>query len=297
MMFVSIHDVGHGACASIEFPNGRLLMFDCGAASEKGFSPGQWYKNRTIDLLTVQNLDQDHVSGIKALGEMSRVDRFFSNPSVGLHQFDRLKTDGLTEALAIVRSVLGKLGPVVGKLDFDTGGASVKLRYLPYMDSGLFDTNDLSVVAIVEYAGFKIVLGGDLEKFGWQCLMLDATFRAEIANANLFVASHHGRENGRCEEVMRLMQPDAVIFSDGRKRYETQETDAWYRQCTRGILDLNRTNDLRDPKYRYVLTTRRDGSIGIAVSPSSGYRVFVEKPSEPKDEHTLLIDTLTAFAK
>ena len=80
---------------------------------------------------------------------------------------------------------------------------------------GFSDENNLSLVVFVRCGLHKIIFPGDMEKPGWRQLLLNPAFRRELQGVNLFVASHHGRENGYCEKVMDLCgHIDAVIISD-----------------------------------------------------------------------------------
>lgn len=39
-------------------------------------------------------------------------------------------------------------------------------------------------------------------------MLKNADFRQRLAEVNVFVASHHGRENGYCEEVFQYCKPE-----------------------------------------------------------------------------------------
>jgi beta-lactamase superfamily II metal-dependent hydrolase len=112
------------------------------------------------------------------------------------------------------------------------------------------DTNNLSLVLFLHCPGLSIVFPGDLEKPGWRNLLLRPDFQAHLARVNIFVASHHGRENGYLPEVFDYCHPQVIIISDESKQYETQETN--YSNRASGIV-WNATDT------RKVLTTRKDG--------------------------------------
>jgi hypothetical protein len=136
------------------------------------------------------------------------------------------------------------------------------------------DTNNLSVAIFVRYGAFSMLFAGDLEKAGWRKLLERPLFRADLASVKLLMASHHGRENGCCEEAFHVMRPGAVIFSDKAKQHETQNTDAWYRSRALGIDDYD-APILGGYQKRRILTTRRDGTMRIEAYPSGGY--FIRK--------------------
>jgi hypothetical protein len=132
------------------------------------------------------------------------------------------------------------------------------------------DTNNLSLVTFVRYAGFAMLFTGDLEKEGWRALLRFPAFREALASVSVLVASHHGRENGCCDEAFLFMKPEIVIFSDDGIQYGSQNTLGWYRSRVRGIPDLE--SSFLQGK-RHVLTTRRDGSMQIDVAANGRYLV------------------------
>lgn len=100
-----------------------------------------------------------------------------------------------------------------------------------------------------------------METEGWRQLLRNPAFVAELHGVNVFVASHHGRENGYCEEVLNLCPAiEVFIISDKKMGYQSQETVDRYRAYARGF---NYQGDIR-----HVLTTRRDGRMLFSVPPT-----------------------------
>ena len=129
---------------------------------------------------------------------------------------------------------------------------------------------------------------GDLERAGWRQLLKNPAFRAKLATTTVYVASHHGRENGCCEEIFEICHPELVIFSDGRKQYGTQETRNWYAARTRGIPDFSRPGGLLGQPLRKVMTTRRDGSITIDVGTDGRFLVSATREDRAPELPDLL---------
>ena len=146
----------------------------------------------------------------------------------------------------------------------DLGILQLKTYYNTYAD--FQDTNNLSLVSFLQYDGMSIIIPGDLEKAGWLKLLENPTFCEDLKKVNVFVASHHGRENGYYEEVFNYSKPDIVIISDKEIVHETQ--DHVYAQHANGIPFDNGTT-------RYVLTTRSDGSIRIEKTVGNPYRITI----------------------
>ncbi|MEM1198050.1 MAG: hypothetical protein AAGI06_01965, partial [Pseudomonadota bacterium] len=115
------------------------------------------------------------------------------------------------------------------------------------------DTNNLSMVTFLNCNGTKILIPGDVETEGWIKLLSNENFCRNLYDVNVFIASHHGRENGYCEDVFDICNPVVFIFSDGPKKYATQEMRDVYASHASGIV-FNGNN-------RQVLTTRSDGTL------------------------------------
>jgi beta-lactamase superfamily II metal-dependent hydrolase len=144
----------------------------------------------------------------------------------------------------------------------DFGDTSFSLYWNSYGATpyGFDDENNLSLVVFVKCGHHKIVFPGDIEKAGWLRLLQNPSFVQELYGVNLFVASHHGRENGYCEEVLNNCPAiRAVIISDKKKGYQTQETVDRYRQYAGGFS--------YGTDVRRVLTTRRDSSMMFELPP------------------------------
>jgi hypothetical protein len=125
------------------------------------------------------------------------------------------------------------------------------------------------------------LFGGDLETAGWKTLLLNRAFRARLLEVKVLVASHHGRESGKCEELFWWCRPDLIVFSDGPKEYDTQETTSWYYQRANGIPDWSQPASLFGQPRRYVMTTRNDGTIRIGVAESGRWDVTRNPRSNP----------------
>lgn len=129
----------------------------------------------------------------------------------------------------------------------------IKIRWF-YNSYGVFtDTNNLSVVTVVEIADEKFVVTGDMERAGWDALLQRRDVRDALAGTTVFVASHYGRESGFHEGIFKYIEPKVIVMSDDVKQYETQEMASVYAAFATGV-QFNGTT-------RYVLTTRADGSI------------------------------------
>jgi hypothetical protein len=140
----------------------------------------------------------------------------------------------------------------------------------------LTNTNDLSLVVFIKFAGFKILFPGDLERTGWLALLENPRFRAELTSTSILVASHHGRENGYCEDIFCYCRQQAVIMSDKSIVHDTQLMARTYHNK---IMSYNPNGVLvaTTGKKRHVLTTRRDGHIHFDVDDRGNFTITTEK--------------------
>jgi beta-lactamase superfamily II metal-dependent hydrolase len=263
-MFLEIFDVEHGACALITTSNGKRVMIDCGHNAATNWRPGSALVAAGIyylDRLYVTNFDEDHVSGYPNLMDNVFIGALYCNPSVAPATIRRLKTeDGVgvgMERLVLSMEHVFTGGPPPAIEDY--GDTSFSVYWNNYgLLGGFTDENNLSLVVFVTCGRHKFIFPGDMEEEGWRQLLWNPTFVAELRGVNVFVASHHGRENGYCEEVLNLCPGiEAVIISDKKMGYQSQETVDRYRSYARGF---NYSGEIRR-----VLTTRRDGRMFFSV--------------------------------
>ena len=151
-----------------------------------------------------------------------------------------LKTeDGMGVGIeTLINSIVGMFTGGPPPVIDDFGDTTFTFYYNRYGAlPGFFDDeNNLSMVTFITCGHHKIIFPGDMEKAGWLQLLRDPNFVRELHSVNLFVASHHGRENGYCEEVLNLCsQIRAVIISDKKKGHQTQETVDRYRAYASGF--------------------------------------------------------------
>lgn len=260
-MIIEIFDVEHGSCAVITSPEGKRLMIDCGHNSTKLWWPSIRYYSQQIEELVIGNYDEDHVSDLQDLMKNSAISYITHNASVSSADLSYLKAEngmgpGIARLRAWMKSVEGQVSAGAPNL----GSMRHKYFYNNY-PIDFDDENNLSVISFVEWSGFKIIFPGDLEEAGWKKLLRRSDFKSMLNHINVFVASHHGRKTGCCDEVFDICNPRIVVMSDRDKVFDSQETVSWYANRCQGI----RYNG----KQRNVFTTRSDGNIRITVGPTS----------------------------
>ena len=283
-MKIDIFDVGHGACSVITCPDGKRLMIDCGSKTDPPYWwPSIQFFGETFAGLILTNLDEDHVDDFEGTLRNLHVSTVVINDTINAAGLKLIKRDGMGAGVRAVHSYLQN--PTFLNLPIEMPQVALSMFRFPF---GAFsDTNNLSLMTFVEYGRFCILYPGDLEEAGWKRALLNPTFRALLERVNLFVTSHHGRENGYCAELFSqgLCNPDAFVISDKEVVHDTQETTAWYREHAKGLHKILK-NPWDTPETRYVFTTRSDCCISIDVPPDGAFVLSpnsrVQQKVEPK---------------
>lgn len=259
-MQIDIFDVEHGFCAAIRSPYGRLMLIDCGHNSTTGWRPSTWVSSAhlRVDNLTITNVDEDHASDLPSLEPY--VSTFKTNWHLTPEWIERAKRPdgagpGVRALIGMMRRSPGDAAPI------DWGMEVERFCHSPSLFG---DENSLSLVTFIQYLGISIVFAGDLTREGWRRFLTDRAFVRWLQRTNIFVASHHGREDGYCPEIFGrgLCIPRIVIISDKSIMHETQDVD--YGHHALGI-QWGQTG------RRKVLTTRNDGSLTITPDGAGFY--------------------------
>lgn len=270
-MQVFIFDVEHGFCAAVVSPNGKLLLIDCGHNASTGWRPSAWVASLGVPIeeLIVTNADEDHVSDLPQLNARCDIKSLLVNPmSADWIRNAKWDTHARWNGIGPGIQALIEMIPSPGYLPhppIDWGGMTVACFSHP---TTLFtDTNNLSVVTFVSYAGLRMIFPGDLTKQAWGVFLADRQFVSLLNRCNVFVAAHHGREDGYAPAVfdrgLTRYRPELVIVSDKERMYDTQEVD--YSRHAIGI-SWNGGRETRS-----TLTTRNDGALTITATAESYY--------------------------
>jgi beta-lactamase superfamily II metal-dependent hydrolase len=275
-MLIEVFDVDHGFCALVTADDGRQVLLDCGHSSVTGLRPSSILTSRgvrALDALIVSHADEDHVSDLPELLKTVLIRSVIANDSLKSGTLCRIKAvageAGPGAEALIGRMIWSKFPWWVALVGGDIHPRLPEAEILFYRNQyPLFDDlNNLSLVTFLHYGDIHAVFPGDLEVSGWRSLLRDPGFCVELARVNVFVASHHGRQNGFCAEVFRFCRPEIVVISDSPLQYASQEMTAHYADQALGVTFGS--------ERRRVLTTRCDGTIRIYQSLAANTGAWV----------------------
>jgi len=208
---VTALSVGDGDAYLIRAPSGRCIMLDGGSRSRTDIGVEVLVPNllllgvRRLDAVIISHPDADHLNGlpdvIDALPVARVLDPDIPNDNTGYQQVVEM-----CKAKGIPRYPL-RAGQQI-TLDRQT-----RLRVLapgPQLLSGTSsDTNNNSLVCMLEFGRSRMLLTGDLEAEG-EALLLS---RSRDLRADVLTAAHHGSRTGTSEALLDAVQPRIVIIS------------------------------------------------------------------------------------
>jgi beta-lactamase superfamily II metal-dependent hydrolase len=224
-----------------------------------------------LDYLFVTNADQDHLSDLDGLWtegvSVSTLHRNGSPDAPTLRKIKEQKSETTNDIERFLSIHASYTGPVSAPFNESMDGVTCTTFCNSYPE--FTDTNNLSAVYFFKYGGFKILFPGDMEKAGWKKLLEQPVFVQELKDTTVLVASHHGRENGYCEELFEHFSPRVVVISDKPIAHETQKMVPDYR----AVVADGGVSVIGETRRRHVLTTRRDGDILFSVNSDGSFDI------------------------
>ena len=262
-------DVEHGSSHILRLPNQSEDVFQLDAGRNQFFSPSEYLKNRwnveRIKCLILSHHDNDHIEDLDDLKKIKP--HILSTPTVSRDYLLNHYGGSLPQRLQEFLSFAQEYNVPVPPLDdpaYDWGG--VQFAMFSHDEGVHPNLNNLSQAVFVKYQGWTMLFPGDLERPGWLEHLQNDAFVDNLQSVDIFVASHHGRESGYCEEVFEVCKPKLVIVSD-KSTSETSVTDK-YIKVSQG---MNFTKG-----KRHVLTTRADGAIYLEIDDMGRHKISTQ---------------------
>ena len=282
MMDIIIFNVELGQCIFF-YPRNQPeygLMVDCGNTPE--FEPIdkilEWNllpiktndnpPKSILKNLTITNYDQDHFSGLPYLRSKVKIETTRLPNNISSEELKEIK-DEITEPIEEIIKLKNEYTfPIT--LDTLYKKESFCLKQSDFPDEEI-DTNKLSQIVFVTYKGTCICILGDLTSPAWEKHLTNEKVRDKLKETQMFVASHHGREDGFNENVFKYCRPEVIILSDKDIAHKTQEGQTQtYASVVEGkgiVFNGDATN------LRKTLTTRSDGHLWTRIE-ENGIRTY-----------------------
>ncbi len=203
--------VGHGTSVVLEMPDGQTILYDAGTlgpplAGIRSVSSFLWSRGiHHLDAVVLSHADIDHYNALPGLVERFSVGTVYASPGMfvnGGEAVERLEE-------AILQARIPRQTITVEQEIPTGGGATIRVLH-PGMEVDQVSDNSNSVVLLVEYAGQRVLLPGDLESDGLEQLLATPPQTAAVV-----MAPHHGSSRSRPSEFAAWCQPQWVVVSSG----------------------------------------------------------------------------------
>jgi len=252
-------DVGHGQAILAQLPGKANILFDVGSLHKSDIgrrivAPFLDYSGiNKIDAVIISHDDIDHINGIPEIIEHSAVSNIYANDAF----FGKSDTWGTAKFL---KEQLLEKGHKILRLDENlnlNSPANIKFLWPTNQISRIdeLSDNDKSMVCLIEFAGRKILLCSDIEKFAQgELFRLYPQLKADVA-----VVPHHGSAKTTDPDFLDDLDTDILLCSCGRSQYEKRQV-------------------IKSKDNSRVFYTPKDGAITVRIKKGGTIttNVFVE---------------------
>jgi competence protein ComEC len=213
-------DVDQGSATLFVSPSGKTLLVDSG---RNGHGPRlraalQQAGVTRIDYFVATHYHDDHYGGIDELRTppaipighaYDRGDKAFLPASrTGSPRYQDYQNSVGQQAEALTRGMTIPLDPLLTITAIAAGGAVLGEANPPAPGQ---EENDMSVSLLIAFGGFRYFIAGDTET------PTEAKIAARdlVTDVDVYVADHHGADNGSSQVLLDDMRPAVVVISNG----------------------------------------------------------------------------------
>lgn len=212
VLTIAFLDVGQGDSIYIESPTGVQVLVDAGkdAAVLRALGKVLPPFDRSIDMVIATHPDGDHVGGFPEILRRFDVDAVVYQE---MHH-DAPAADAFEQALIAWRLRRdGRVGwePHRGDV-YDLGGGVYLTILFPDRKEENGDTNDASIVALVQYGDTRVLLTGDAPAHVEEYL---ASIDADALDVAILKLGHHGSNTSSSASFLAQTSPEVAIISRG----------------------------------------------------------------------------------
>ena len=235
--------VGHGTCVVLEFPSGQTMLYDAGSlgspeGATNAISAFLWERGIShIDAVVISHADVDHYNALPGLLERFDVGVVYVSPLM----FDPWANSGdLTAPNFLKQTIVAANVPLRevwmnDRLRVADEAVNIEILHPPRFGVPGRD-NANSLLVLVEYAGARILLPGDLESPGIESVMAEPPLDTDI-----LLAPHHGSRFSDPPGFAAWCTPNWVVMSDGSSPDATSFSSTSYRTAGAEVLHTSQS--------------------------------------------------------
>jgi len=213
-LHIVICDVGQGDGILIITPNQAQILIDGGPDKAVLECLGRHmpFWDRSLEAIILTHPHTDHMVGLIDVVERYRLNSFYT---------EGVNTDSETQNLLEAKLADENLSAKVlrsGDSFRNADGVKIEVLWprlgeIPQSDQNIanLDLNGLSVVALITYGNFSILLTGDAGE-----LVMDQ-IAVEAGDVDVLKVPHHGSKTGMTDNFLNIINPELSVISAGEK--------------------------------------------------------------------------------
>ena len=249
---VTVLYVGHGQAVLAELPGKTNMLFDAGSLSRDDVGtrvvlPFLRYKGiGKIDSVVISHGDIDHINGIPEVTGDFRAKYVYASKAFfdDKRQTTKFLRDDLVQK-GIAKREINDL-----PLEFGPTRISVLWPDITISENNMVSDNDKSIVTLIEYAGRRVLICSDIQKFAQsEILRLYPDLKADV-----IIAPHHGSTKTLERNFLEKFRPEVVISSCTETAYEKGQV-------------------IRQESNPSLYYTGRDGAIKVHVDRNGNIQI------------------------
>ena len=286
-LIIKFIDVGQGDAIFVVFPDKKTMLIDAGnngSGTEEVLEANILVDGQKpiINYAVATHSDSDHVGSMDFIYENYEVEysyRPYENhvdgegyPSGFNLGYNDISSGAYKNYLnGLLNENTGwefftDKSSVLTYIDAGDDSISYKVDFvMPYISSlsdfsAFPDSNDMSPIIVIEFAGKRIMLTGDLEKEAEEAFVGYYTENPELLSTldcDLLKVGHHGSATSTSQEFLDLVSPEYAVISCGVNH-------GTYHHPRQAVLD--RLINANSRIYR----TDLQGTVTLTVSPTDG---------------------------
>ena len=212
-------DVGHGQAILVQLPGTRNILFDAGSmyTSDVGTRivlPFLDYMGVSrLHAIVLSHHDIDHINGVPEVIDRRRVDRVYANDAF-------LAQSQTAETAKLLLRHLDARGVRVDRVPETFAAGPARIHTLwptgdPNAQREISD-NDMSLVSAIEFAGARVLMCSDIERFAQQ----QVTRLHPGLKAGVVVAPHHGSMTTLDARFLPQLEAAILLCSCGKRDFD-----------------------------------------------------------------------------
>ena len=208
--YMSVLNVGQGQCITA-FAGDETVMIDCGniyCLDDAGTVAGEYLLSRgrrSVGLLILTHLDEDHVDGAVRLMEMLPVKRL-------ILPADTEENNEFSDAIMACAARHGtEVLPLADNADMDCGRIRLRLYKLASGKS----RNERSLMASMRLGETELLVTADAPKK----LERELVKQEDLSGTDILIVGHHGSKNASTPELLEEVSGRLAVISVGYNTY------------------------------------------------------------------------------